>query len=84
MTAAGHPVPDSRALILIVEDHADTRLMYAEFLGLDYDVLDVSGPLRGALFIGGTGVCAADSGVRPSLEANTRAAAAEVTAMSSP
>jgi two-component system cell cycle response regulator DivK len=26
---------------LIVEDHADTRLMYAEFLGLDYDVVGV-------------------------------------------
>ena len=27
-----------RSRILLVEDHADTRLMYAEFLGPDYDV----------------------------------------------
>ena len=30
-----------RSRILLVEDHADTRLMYAEFLGPDYDIEDV-------------------------------------------
>ena len=25
--------------VLIVEDHADTRQMYAEFLGIEFDVL---------------------------------------------
>ena len=33
--------PASRARILVVEDHADTRLMYVEFLGADYDVFGV-------------------------------------------
>ena len=47
-------------------------------------VLAVSGPVIGALFIGGaTVVCAADSGARPSRDAITRAAAADVIAMSS-
>jgi CheY-like chemotaxis protein len=32
------PGVGSRSRILLVEDHADTRLMYAEFLGSDYDV----------------------------------------------
>ena len=32
------PGVGSRSRILLVEDHADTRLMYAEFLGPDYDV----------------------------------------------
>jgi hypothetical protein len=53
-------------------------------LAMSRNVLDVTGPVSGELFIGGAGVCAADSGARPSLEANTRAAAADVTAMSSP
>lgn len=35
--AAG-PTPNSRPLILLVEDHADTRLMYMEFLGPDYEI----------------------------------------------
>jgi CheY-like chemotaxis protein len=30
-----------RPRILLVEDHADTRLMYGEFLGPDYEVLAV-------------------------------------------
>ena len=30
--------PRGRSRILLVEDHADTRLMYAEFLRPDYDV----------------------------------------------
>jgi two-component system, chemotaxis family, CheB/CheR fusion protein len=34
-TATGRDVP----LILIVEDHHDTRQMYAEFLGLGFEVL---------------------------------------------
>jgi two-component system, cell cycle response regulator DivK len=29
----------SRPLLLLVEDHEDTRQMYAEFLGLSFDVL---------------------------------------------
>jgi hypothetical protein len=48
------------------------------------NVLAVSGPVRGALFIGGaTAVCADDSGASPSREAMTSAAVAEVIAMSS-
>jgi CheY-like chemotaxis protein len=31
----------NRPLILLVEDHADTRLMYEEFFGPDYDVRGV-------------------------------------------
>jgi CheY-like chemotaxis protein len=31
----------ARPPILLVEDHADTRLMYEEFLGPDYDVQGV-------------------------------------------
>ena len=31
----------ARPLILLVEDHADTRLMYMEFLGPDYEVVGV-------------------------------------------
>ncbi len=33
--------PPARPPILLVEDHADTRLMYVEFLGPDYDVQGV-------------------------------------------
>jgi len=29
----------STARVLLVEDHLDTRQMYAEFLGIDYDVV---------------------------------------------
>jgi hypothetical protein len=48
------------------------------------NVLADSGPVRGALFIGGaTVVCADDSGASPSREAMTNAAVAEVIAMSS-
>ena len=32
------PSGRARPRILLVEDHADTRLMYGEFLGPDYDV----------------------------------------------
>jgi CheY-like chemotaxis protein len=32
------PPGRARPRILLVEDHADTRLMYGEFLGPDYDV----------------------------------------------
>ena len=32
------PQVKERHLLLIVEDHADTRQMYAEFLGASYDV----------------------------------------------
>ena len=28
----------ARAHVLLVEDHADTRSMYAEYLGFDFDV----------------------------------------------
>lgn len=31
-----------RPLLLVVEDHADTRQMYAEFLGLSFDVLQAA------------------------------------------
>lgn len=33
-----HKHSGGRSRILLVEDHADTRLMYAEFLGPDYEV----------------------------------------------
>jgi CheY-like chemotaxis protein len=36
-SSSGRPRPR----ILLVEDHADTRLMYGEFLGPDYEVLAV-------------------------------------------
>ncbi len=36
--AVPHSGVHPRSRILLVEDHADTRLMYAEFLGPDYDV----------------------------------------------
>lgn len=37
------PTPDpTKPLILLVEDHDDSRQMYAEFLALDYDVLEAS------------------------------------------
>ena len=53
-------------------------------LAMSRNVLAVSGPVSGALFIGGaTIVCADDSGARPSRDAITRAAAADVIAMSS-
>jgi hypothetical protein len=43
----------------------------------------VTGPLGGVLFIAGAAtVCADDSGDRPSLDAITKAAAADVIAMS--
>jgi CheY-like chemotaxis protein len=29
-----------RPLLLLVEDHADTREMYAEFLGMSFDILE--------------------------------------------
>src|SRR5262245_35425522 len=32
----------ARPLVLLVEDHADTRLMYAEFLGTSFDVLQAA------------------------------------------
>lgn len=32
----------SRTIVLLVEDHADSRQMYAEFLRLDFDVLEAS------------------------------------------
>ena len=35
------PSGRARPRILLVEDHADTRLMYGEFLGPDYDVMAV-------------------------------------------
>ena len=48
------------------------------------NVVAVSGPVIGALFIGGaTVVCAADSGDRPRRDAITSAAAADAIAMSS-
>jgi hypothetical protein len=47
------------------------------------NVVAVTGPLSGVLFIAGAAtVCADDSGDRPSLDAITKAAAADVTAMS--
>jgi hypothetical protein len=53
-------------------------------LATSRNVLAVSGPVMGALFIGGaTVVCADDSGASPRREAMTSAAAADVTAMSS-
>ena len=30
----------ARPLVLLVEDHADTRSMYAEYLGLDFDIAE--------------------------------------------
>jgi CheY-like chemotaxis protein len=33
---------NARLLILIVEDHADTRQMYAEFLSTSFDVLEAA------------------------------------------
>jgi CheY-like chemotaxis protein len=36
--AGGDSTPGLRPRILLVEDHADTRLMYMEFLRPDYDV----------------------------------------------
>ena len=38
---ANTPSGRARPRILLVEDHADTRLMYGEFLGPDYDVMAV-------------------------------------------
>ena len=35
------PSGRARPRILLVEDHADTRLMYGEFLGPDYEVMAV-------------------------------------------
>jgi CheY-like chemotaxis protein len=32
----------ARPLVLLVEDHADTRQMYAEFLGLSFDVVEAA------------------------------------------
>jgi two-component system cell cycle response regulator DivK len=32
----------ARPLVLLVEDHADTRQMYAEFLGASFDVLEAA------------------------------------------
>lgn len=32
----------SRPVILLVEDHADTRLMYMEFLGADYEMCEAA------------------------------------------
>jgi two-component system cell cycle response regulator DivK len=39
LTAATNP-PRTRPLLLIVEDHEDTRQMYAEFLSMEYDVIE--------------------------------------------
>ena len=36
------PQVTERPLLLIVEDHADTRQMYAEFLGMSYDVQEAA------------------------------------------
>jgi len=33
---------EARPLLLLVEDHADTRRMYAEFLGASFDVLEAA------------------------------------------
>ena len=38
---ADTPSGRARPRILLVEDHADTRLMYGEFLAPDYDVITV-------------------------------------------
>jgi CheY-like chemotaxis protein len=32
----------ARPLVLLVEDHADTRQMYAEYLGLSFDVVEAA------------------------------------------
>jgi CheY-like chemotaxis protein len=36
---AGSVLPPARPLILLVEDHQDTRQMYAEFLSVSFEVL---------------------------------------------
>ena len=35
-----NPTPPARTVVLIVEDHADSRLMYAEFLKIQFTVFD--------------------------------------------
>jgi hypothetical protein len=53
-------------------------------LAISRNVVAVTGPLSGALFAAGAEtVCADDSGESPSRDAITRAAAADVTAISS-
>ena len=45
--------PDTRSLpaLLIVEDHEDTRLMYAEFLGMSFDVISAPDGETGLLLL---------------------------------
>ena len=36
------PETRPRAVVLLVEDHADSRMMYVEFLRMQFDVVDVA------------------------------------------
>ena len=42
MTQAARPVAEPRRQVLLVEDHQDTRAMYAEFLGDIYDIVEAA------------------------------------------
>jgi CheY-like chemotaxis protein len=44
--AANRPAPAARPVIVLVEDHQDTRQMYAEFLSASFEVLPAADGLQ--------------------------------------